>query len=144
MRVTSAEKVVQRWEGRARAAVFFMRCALANSEHIAVENPVGFMNTAYRKPDQTIQPYMFADSTEDAENYVTKATCLWLKGLPKLSGGNLPKPNLGEMMGRYKNGKAKTWEDTAVRDPKERSKSFYGIARAFATQWGDYLLSVER
>ena len=84
LRCTPAEKVVKRWENRAKAAIFFMHFILVDIPHIAVENPVGFMNTGYRKPDQIIHPYMFADSVNDTENYVTKATCLWLKGLPKL------------------------------------------------------------
>lgn len=72
LRCTSAEKVVDRWKNRAEAAVFFMYFVLAPIEHIAVENPVGFMNVAYRKADQIIDPYMFAESVNDEKNYVTK------------------------------------------------------------------------
>lgn len=67
LRCTAPEKVVARWVERAKGAVFFMRFFAANAERIAIENPIGFMNTAYRKPDQTIHPYMFAKSTEDTE-----------------------------------------------------------------------------
>lgn len=136
LRCSPAEKVVARWEERARSAVFFMHFILADIPRIAVENPVGFMNTAYRKPDQIIHPYMFADSEEDAEQYVTKATCLWLKGLPKLQTNNLPKPDNGIIYSYMPSGKARTWEDTHTRSAKVRSKTFPGIARAMAEQWG--------
>ena len=136
LRVTDAEKVVDRWQNRAYAAVFFMYFALANVQKVCVENPVGFMNSAYRKPDQIIDPYMFADSVDDVENYVTKRTCLWLRGLPKLKTNDLPKPNNHELFGTYSNGKARCWEDTFSRNAKVRSKTFPGIARAMAEQWG--------
>ena len=113
-----------------------MQFALANIAKIAVENPVGFMNTAYRKPDQIIHPYMFAESENDLENYVTKATCLWLKGLPKLQTNSLPKPDNRSLYGVMPSGKARTWEDTFTRDSRERSKTFPGIAQAMAEQWG--------
>ena len=49
-----------------------MKFANANCERIAIENPVGVMSTVYRKPDQIIEPYQFAESVDDKENYVTK------------------------------------------------------------------------
>ena len=139
LRCTSAEKVVKRWEERAKAVVFFMQCMLADCDHVAVENPVGFMSNAYRKPDQIISPYMFADSVNDTENYVTKATCLWLKGLPTLKTNSLPRPNNRELFGVLPSGKAKTWEDTSCRKggaSKHRSKTFSGIAKAMVEAWG--------
>lgn len=136
LRCTPAEKVTARWEERAKGAVFFMQFLSANAERIAIEKPVGFMNTAYRKPDQIIHPYMFAASTEDTENYVTKATCLWLFNLPKLQENGLPKPNNAELYGRMPSGKARMWEDTYSRSGKVRSKTFPGIAKAMAEQWG--------
>lgn len=136
LRCTPPDKVVDRWEKRARSAVFFMMFCLADIPKIAVENPVGFMNSAYRKPDQIIHPYMFADSIEDTNQYVTKATCLWLKGLQKLKTNDLPKPNNGEIYGYMPSGKARTWEDTYSRIGKARSKTFPGIAKAMAEQWG--------
>lgn len=136
LRCTSAEKVVNRWEQRAKAAVFFMYFILADCDKICVENPVGFMSSAFRKPDQYIQPYMFADSIYDKEQYVTKKTGIWLKGLPKLKTNSLPKPNNSKLFGRYTNGKAKTWEDLFSRSGKIRSKTFPGIARAMDEQWG--------
>lgn len=137
LRVTPAEKVVQRWINRAKAAVFFMQFMGADIPRICVENPVGFMNTAYRKPDMVIHPYMFASGEDDAENYVTKATCLWTKGLPNLKTNNLKKPDNAIMYGRFPTGKAKTWEDQVSKDRSRiRSKTFPGIAKAMAEQWG--------
>ena len=139
-RVTPAEKVIKRWEERAKAAVFFMRILESDCPRIAVENPVGFMNTAYRAPDQIIHPWMWASSESDTENYKTKRTCLWLKGLPPLKPNGLCKPpKNAEMYGRRKgSGKVKNWcEDLVGKDrSKERSKTFWGVARAMAEQWG--------
>lgn len=136
LRYRSPEYVIERWKNRALAAVFFMRFLTANAERIAIENPVGFMNTAYRSADQTIHPYMFAESVDDTENYVTKATCLWLINLPKLRTNELPKPDNGKLFGKFPNGKNRTWEDTVSRSAKVRSKTFPGIAKAMAEQWG--------
>lgn len=140
LRCTPAEKVVERWKNRAEAAVFFMYFALADCPRICIENPVGYMNTVYRKPDQIVSPYMFAESVDDLENYVTKATCLWLKGLMPLEGNGLPKPNNKALFGTFKSGKSKTWEDSHIkcRGAKGsvlRSKTFPGIAKAMAEQW---------
>ena len=121
---------------RACAAVFFMQFLTANADRIAIENPVGFINTAFRSADQTIHPYMFAESTDDTEQYVTKATCLWLVNLPKLKTNGLPKPDNGKLFGKLPSGKNRTWEDTYSRSGKVRSKTFPGIARAMAEQWG--------
>ena len=141
MKCSSPEYVVRRWENRANAAVFFMHFILADIPRIAVENPVGFMNTAFRKPSQIVDPYMFAVGVDDTENYVTKKTCLWLKGLPMLKTRDLPKPDNGAMWGRYSNGKAKTWEEKVSKNrATNRSKTFPGIARAMAEQWGKILL----
>lgn len=136
LRCSSAEKVVRRWEERAKAAVFFMFFVLADCPRICVENPVGFMNKAYRKPDQYIDPYMFAESIHDTEQYVTKKTCLWLSGLPCLKTNGLPKPSNENIYGRYPSGKVKSWEDQYTRSGKVRSKTFPGIAKAMAEQWG--------
>lgn len=137
LRCTPAEKVVKRWQDRAYAAVFFMRFVAAPVERICIENPVGFMNTAYRKADQIISPYMFAENEGDKENYVTKRTCLWLKELPKLVGTGLPKPDNEKIFGRAPDGKAYCWTDRIKSNrAKLRSKTFPGIAKAMADQWG--------
>ena len=112
-----------------------MYFVLADCPRICVENPVGFMNNNYRKPDQIVHPYMFAENEEDTEQYVTKATCLWLKGLEPLRTNGLPKPDNGKIYGRFPSGKQKTWEDQFSRNGKVRSKTFPGVARAMAEQW---------
>ena len=69
----------KRKDGRQQESInFFMLLVIAPVEKIAVENPVGIMSTIYRKPDQIIQPWQFGHGE-------TKATCLWLKNLPKLT-----------------------------------------------------------
>ena len=100
---------------------FFMRFVFANCDRIAIENPIGVMSTCYRAPDQIIHPYMFAESKDDQENYVQKATCLWLKGLAPLKTNDLEPPNNAEMYGRYGSGNAKTWEDFTTRKASVRS-----------------------
>lgn len=139
LRCSNPDKVVTRWQLRAEAAVFFMQFTASNAKRIAIENPIGFMNTSYRKPDQIISPYMFASSVNDADNYVTKATCLWLYNLPNLITNDLPKPNNALMFGVTPSGKARTWEDTVSRSGKIRSKTFPGIANAIVDQWGKLL-----
>ena len=88
---------------------------------------------------EIIQPYFFAEGENDTENYVTKATCLWLKGLKPLTYKELPKPDNKRLFGIMPSGKAKTWEDSLCRAggaDKARSKTFPGIAKAMAEQWG--------
>lgn len=124
---------------RIEAMYFFMRFATADCDRIAIENPVGVMNTCYRKPDQIIHPYMFAKDENDAENYVTKATCLWIKGLPNLIGNGLDKPDNEKIFGRNPSGKISNWEERVGGGKdrsKNRSKTFEGIAKAMAQQWG--------
>ena len=145
LRVTPAEKVVARWAKRVKAAIFFMQFMLADVPHIAVENPVGIMNTAYRKADQIIHPYYFAESESDEENYHTKRTCLWLKNLPLLKKkNNLPRPKPKYFcQGKKSKGKPIAWCE-GIRGTtngqegraKARSKTAPGIAKAMSEQWG--------
>ena len=135
---TTLEKINGRTAKRIEAMAFFMAMANADCDKIAIENPIGVMNTCYRKPDQTISPYMFASGKDDKENYVTKATCLWLKNLPLLRTNNIEKPNNREMFGVFPSGKTKVWEDQLCRAggaSLARSKTFPGVAHAMATQW---------
>lgn len=76
--VSGARWWKDRQQEQRRAIDFFGLCVNANISKIAVENPIGLMSTHYRKPDQIIQPWMFGHGE-------TKATCLWLKGLPLLT-----------------------------------------------------------
>lgn len=136
LKCTPPDKVVARWEERAKAAVFFMMFVGADCDKIAIENPVGFMSGAYRKPDQYINPWMFAES-KDSIDYNSKKTGLWLKGLPKLIGNGVFKEfDCGTVYGYHPSGKSKTWVDTCSRSAKVRSKTFPGIAKAMAEQWG--------
>jgi hypothetical protein len=143
LKCCAAEKVIARWEERARAAVFFMQFALADCDHIAVENPVGFMNSSYRPPDQIIHPYFFAESEDDTENYHEKRTCLWLKGLPQLERSNSlpPPPPMYILQGKKpkKIGWCEGMRNISggqFERAKARSKTFPGIAKAMADQWG--------
>jgi len=134
-KATPENRIIGNTLERINGIDFFMQCIMADCDKIAVENPVGVMNTVYRQPDQIIEPYQFADSV-DSDEYVTKRTCLWLKGLPNLVGNGLPRPDNKKLFGCYANGKAKTWEDHCTRDAGIRSKTFPGIAKAMAEQWG--------
>lgn len=143
LRCTPAEKVIARWAERAKAAIFFMHFILADIPRIAVENPVGFMNTGYRKPDQIIHPYYFAESADDTENYHEKRTCLWLKGLPVLERTNdLPVPPpmyISQASKPKKIGWCEGMRGTTNGQEgraRARSKTFPGIATAMAEQWG--------
>jgi hypothetical protein len=125
------EKAIQRHKDREEAVKFFMAFANADCPRIAIENPIGHMSTAYRKPDQIIHPYMFGDPAR-------KATCLWLKGLKPLEPTNIVEP----VIIKYKNGKGtdNPWHmDTMSLPPderaKQRSKTWSGIAKAMAEQW---------
>lgn len=150
--MTPENRIEGRTIERINAMRFFMEMIRANSNHIAVENPVGIMNTAFRKPDEIIEPYQFAAGTDDADNYVTKRTCLWLKNLPPLQKNTLPRPDNAAMFGRLKSGKPKNFEENHAKlqdwasfqswadDATARSKTFPGIAKAMAEQWGKYLM----
>lgn len=137
------EKIAAREKLREQAAEFFLKFANADCGKIAIENPVGYMSNHYKKPTQIIEPFFFAKSEKDAENYVTKRTCLWLKGLPPLKRtSNLPRP---KPIRTYTNIHGKTkyvdWCMTVggknqAERAKKRSKTFFGIAAAMAAQWG--------
>lgn len=132
------EQINERTAKRIQAQEFFMKFANVNCEKVAIENPVGVMNTVYRKPDQIIEPYQFAESEDDKENYVTKRTCLWLKGLNALKTNDLQKPDNAKLYGRHPSGKARCWEEMVKGDRATvRSKTFLGIAKAMAEQWGE-------
>lgn len=109
----------KRTDGRQQAAIdFFMKFANADCPRIAIENPVGIMSTQWRKPDQIIQPWQFGHGE-------TKATCLWLKGLPPLAPTKI-------VEGREQ----RVWKMPPGPDRvKERSKTYPGIAKAMAEQW---------
>lgn len=123
------------------AIYFFLAIANAPIERICIENPVGIMSTFWRKPDQIIQPYFFGDEAQ-------KTTCLWLKNLPKLVHhkqtdmfSNATHVGKGEFIITGGGNKLPKWYSDAKKSNKEvtqklRSKTFDGIAKAMAVQWG--------
>lgn len=138
-KVYSKAEIAERTIKRINAMRFFMEFINAECEHIAVENPTGVMNTCYRRPDQTIQPYYFAESVNDIKNYATKKTGLWLKNLPELQYEcNLPNPM--DSAPTWANGKKKNWTESN-HGGANRSKTFPGIAKAMAEQWSEYVLN---
>ena len=143
-RINPEEKVVAREKLREEAFEFFMLFANADCEKIAIENPVGYVNSHYRKPNQIIHPYYFGDNAK-------KRTCLWLKGLPELKPTNmLPEPEpLYICEGELSKGKPIGWCEGIKGTTggqkgraKARSKTFPRIAKAMAEQWGKQELEV--
>lgn len=140
----------KRIDGRQRQAIeFFSKFLTADCERIAIENPIGIISGNYIKdyypelceiyslpikPSQKIQPYFFGE-------HARKTTCLWLKGLPLLSPTEIVEPRL--ITYKSKNGKRSTFSVDYCRGggnvAQRRSKTYKGIAKAMATQWGNYL-----
>lgn len=135
------DKAIERERNRELGKQFFMQFVNADCDKIAIENPTGVMNTAYRKPDCIIQPWQFGHNA-------TKSTCLWLKNLEKLRATNIVKDvqkrkenqkidGLGRLLSfdtRDENGKIMAWNNPET--AKIRSKTYPGIAKAMAEQWG--------
>lgn len=126
----------KRADGRQQAALAFVEALLAACvPMIALENPVSIISSAIRKPDQIIQPWQFGHGE-------TKATCLWLKGLPLLvpthcEGGDMfsaPAPVEREARIHKMPPGPNRW--------KERSRTYAGIAAAMALQWGGDIRSL--
>lgn len=114
-----------------RALSFVQMLMDAPIPRIAIENPVSVISSRIRKPDQIIQPYEFG---HDA----SKKTCLWLKGLPKLSGTERVPGRIVGGRERWGNqcdsGQNKLGPGSSR--GKVRAKTYFGIARAMAEQWG--------
>ena len=109
-------------DGRQQAGVSFFMRIIRQSAHIpmtAIENPVCIMSSIYRKPDQIIQPWQHGSGE-------TKATCLWLKGLPLLAPTNIVDGREARIH-RMPPGPNR-W--------RERSRTYQGIGAAMAAQWG--------
>lgn len=136
------DKAIERWENRVKALKFFYQLYNAPIKHICLENPTGFVNAKFMKPTQIVHPYYFGDAEK-------KRTCFWLKDLPQLeydihdnlfskrTATDEPKPIYIDYTGM------KRYFSDAISGTggggKARSKTFPGIARAMATQWGDYI-----
>ena len=106
-------------DGRQQAAIdFFMKLVNADIPKIAIENPIGIMSTVYRKPDQIIQPWQFGHGE-------TKATCLWLKNLPKLQPTDIVDGRLPRIHHM----------PPGPNRARERARTYQGIAKAMSDQW---------
>ena len=128
---------------RDEAYDFFMLIYNSKCEKIAIENPVGFINSHFRKPDQIIYPYQFGHN-------VNKRTCLWLKGLPKLEPTNIV--DKGDVTIWEGTGKSiSVWYKETLKEAKGdlkllskiRSKTFDGIADAMTEQWGGAFINID-
>jgi site-specific DNA-cytosine methylase len=123
----------KRADGRQQQGIdFFMALINSNIPKYAIENPVGIMSSIYRKPDQIIQPWQYGHET-------TKATCLWLNGLPLLQPTNIV--SKGKVWVSKNGNRMSQWcYDSSLLSPKDRermrNKTFQGIADAMADQWG--------
>jgi hypothetical protein len=137
------EKYPTREKDRQNGIDFFMELMNANIPHIAVENPIGIMSSAYRKPNQIVQPWQFGDPFQ-------KSTCLWLKNLPNLQPTDIV--SKGEFIeweckktGRIKRQPkwyADAFQKTSnpIERQKIRNKTFLGMAKAIAHQYSDYII----
>ena len=119
-------------DGRQQRSIdFFMFLAKCKIPRKAIENPIGIMSTKWRKPDQIIQPWQFGHPE-------SKATCLWLENLPLIRPTKiLELPDCGYWDNQTPSGQNK-FSPTKDR-AKLRSKTYKGIARQMARQWGAVL-----
>jgi hypothetical protein len=117
--VSGARWFKDKQEEQAQALLFVQALMDAPIEKIAIENPISIISSHIRKPEQIVHPWMFGHGE-------TKATCLWLKNLPKLLPTNIVegRENRIHKMPESHN----RW--------KERSRTYEGIAKAMAMQWG--------
>ena len=111
----------KRANGKQQASInFFMEMINAPILRIAVENPVGIMSTVYRLPDQIIEPWMFGHGEQ-------KATCLWLKNLPRLKATKIVEGREQRIFNMA----------PGPNRSKDRSRTYPGIAEAMADQWSN-------
>jgi len=118
----------KRKDGRQQQGIdFFMLFANAKCDKVAIENPVGIMSSVWRKPCQIVHPWMFGHPE-------SKATCFWLKNLPNLQ----PTDNVKELFDTLPKNKQQRLHYLPPSKERAalRSKTFIGIAKAMANQWG--------
>jgi site-specific DNA-cytosine methylase len=126
--VSGARYFSQKLEKQLEALEFVRMLLDAPIPRICLENPVSIISTRIRKPDQIIQPWMFGHPE-------AKATCLWLKNLPKLKPTNiLEKPSCGYWDNQTPSGQNKL--GPSPDRAKNRARTYQGIADAMADQWG--------
>lgn len=119
----------EEWREEAQLAALHFVKALWKfpTPRLAIENPIGRLSSLWRGPTQIIQPWQFSDME-------TKATCLWLRGLPPLVPSTTAKPDGVQ---------ASTWREPPGADRKKnRSRTFVGVAEAMAEQWGGSVASL--
>ena len=124
--VSGARWFKDKKDEQAHGLGFVMQLWAAPVERVALENPISILSSRWRRPDQILQPWMFGHGE-------TKATCLWLRGLPKLNPtqiveGRTPRVHF-----------APPSEDRW----KERSRTYPGIAAAMAEQWSKPIQQLE-
>ena len=117
--VSGARWFKDKVEEQKEALEFVQRLMDAPIDKIAIENPISIISSRIRKPEQIIQPWMFGHGE-------TKATCLWLKGLPRLFATDVVEGREAKI--HKMSPGPNRW--------KERSKTYQGIATAMANQWG--------
>lgn len=119
----------KRRDGRQQMGIGFFLAftALDHVPKVAIENPVGIMSKLYRKPDQIIQPWMFGHPE-------TKATCLWLKGLPPLRPTRDVRGEMDAMDDRDRH--RVHHMPPGPERARMRSRTYHGVAVAMAEQWG--------
>jgi hypothetical protein len=138
------QKAIDRIFLRHEALGFVLRIYYSGVERIAIENPIGYLSSAFRDPDQVIQPYYFGDPER-------KATCLWLRNLRPLEyrlnndlfgAATAVEPNIVTRVSK-RTGRTFTYSELEYKASMDhenrahlRSKTFPGIARAMAEQWG--------
>jgi site-specific DNA-cytosine methylase len=124
---SGAWKFAEKGDRPTLALEFVKELMAAPIPRIAIENPIGLLSTNLRKPDQIVQPWWFGHRE-------VKATCLWLKGLPKLRATN---PVIAFESKIY----AMTESPTRAKD---RSRTYEGVALAMAEQWGPLLYDARK
>lgn len=121
--VSGARWFADRQQEQAAALAFVQALMDAPIPRIAIENPISIISSRIRKPDQIVQPWMFGHGE-------VKATCLWLKNLPKLEPTNIVEGRTPRV--HHASPGPDRW--------KERSRTLQGIADAMADQWGSLAL----
>jgi len=128
--VSGAKHFEEKWmDGRQAAGVAFVMQLIRRSAHIpkfVLEQPVSIISRLYRKPDQIIQPWQFGHGE-------TKATCLWLRGVPKLAPTEIV-DGRADRIHKMPPGPNRA---------RERSATYPGIAKAMADQWGSLQLTID-
>jgi hypothetical protein len=124
--VSGARYFAAKQKEQAESLDFVRQLLRAPISRIAVENPVSVISSFIRKPDQIIQPWQFGHGE-------VKATCLWLKGLPRLTPANVVQGRVPRVH----------LEPPSPDRWKKRSRTYAGIADAMAEQWGSVTMAIQ-